>query len=207
MIDKVALNNLNDYELIELYREQNEEAKDFLYQKYYYIIDILIIKYSRVYSKLYIDSQELYSTALLGFSDALNNYRDDKNSKLSTFISLCIERRLYSLVKKYMTEKHKINSGLLSLDDSYGNSDKRLVDVISDDGKNDPLENLSDEEEFKELELKIENDLSSKEREIYHLLINGYSYKEIADTLNLSSKSVDNAIQRIKNKIKIIIDK
>lgn len=207
MIDKVALNNLNDYELIELYREQNEEAKDFLYQKYYYIIDILIIKYSRVYSKLYIDSQELYSTALLGFSDALNNYRDDKNSKLSTFISLCIERRLYSLVKKYMTEKHKINSGLLSLDDSYGNSDKRLVDVISDDGKNDPLENLSDEEEFKELELKIENDLSDKEREIYHLLINGYSYKEIADTLNLSSKSVDNAIQRIKNKIKIIIDK
>lgn len=207
MIDKVALNNLNDYELIELYREQNEEAKDFLYQKYYYIIDILIIKYSRVYSKLYIDSQELYSTALLGFSDALNNYRDDKNSKLSTFISLCIERRLYSLVKKYMTEKHKINSGLLSLDDSYGNSDKRLVDVISDDGKNDPLENLSDEEEFKELELKIENDLSDKEREIYYLLINGYSYKEIADTLNLSSKSVDNAIQRIKNKIKIIIDK
>lgn len=203
---RTNLKDINDYELIELYNQSNEEAKDFLYAKYSYIIDVLINKYSKIYYKLKIDRQELYSTALLGFTDGLNNYRDDKESSLPTFISTCIERKLYTLVRKHLTEKHKMEVGSVSLEDNYGTADKPLLETISDDGKNDPLLNLSDEEEYNELENRIECLLSQKELEVYSYLIKGYNYKEIADVLNIPSKSVDNTIQRIKVKIKNIIE-
>ena len=96
--------------------------------------------------------------------------------------------------------------GSVSLEDNYGTADKPLLETISDDGKNDPLLNLSDEEEYNELENRIECLLSQRELEVYSYLIKGYNYKEIADVLNIPSKSVDNTIQRIKVKIKNIIE-
>jgi RNA polymerase sporulation-specific sigma factor len=206
MIEKTKLEDINDYELIELYRENNEQAKDFLYTKYSYIVNVLICKYSGIYHKLKIDKQELHSTALLGFTDALNNYRDDKDSSLPTFISICIERRLYTLVKAYLTDKHKVESQIVSLSETYGTSDKPLFELLSDEGKHDPLISLSDEEEYNELEKKIGYKLSIKEKEVFDYLIKGYNYKEIASKLNLPIKSIDNTIQRIKIKIKKIIE-
>jgi len=79
----------------------SSEAKNELYKKYKYIEDILIRKYSSMASSLNIDMNELISEASFAFSDAINSYQNDKNAKLSTFISLCIDRRLQKLIKKY----------------------------------------------------------------------------------------------------------
>lgn len=203
---KVINKETNDYELIMLYNENDEVAKDLLYEKYGYIIPLVMNKYKRNYIKLKIDEQEVYSEATLGFSDALNNYKDDKNATLPTFITLCVERKLFTLARKYMTQKHKINRESLSLETSYNDSEKPLFEIISDNGKNDPLNNLEENDDFLELKRKIEKALSKSEYEVYSLMINNYNYKEIAKILNVNEKYVDNAIQRIKNKVKNIIN-
>lgn len=199
-------NEISDYELIDLYNENDEEAKNILYQRYGYIINLILNKHRNQYYKLRIDEQELYSEATLGFSDALNNYRDDKETSLPTFITLCVERKLYGLTKKYMTKKHQVDIESISLDSSLDDSDKTLLDVISDNGKNDPLNNLEENDNYNELNFKIARVLSKKEYEVYALMLKHYNYKEIAQILNINEKQVDNAIQRIKNKVKSIIN-
>lgn len=202
----VNKNDISDYELIELYNENDEEAKNILYDKYGYIINLILKKHRVQYNKLKIDEQELFSEATLGFTDALNNFRDDRETSLPTFITLCVERKLYSLTKKYMTKKHKIDMESVSLDSSLDNSEKTLLDVLSDNGKNDPLNNLEENDNYNELKFTIEKSLSKIEYEVYSLMLKNYNYKEIAAILNINEKQVDNAMQRIKSKVKCIIN-
>ena len=104
-----------------------------------------------------------------------------------------------------MTKKHQVDIESISLDSSLDDSDKTLLDVISDNGKNDPLNNLEENDNYNELNFKIARVLSKKEYEVYALMLKHYNYKEIAQILNINEKQVDNAIQRIKNKVKSII--
>ena len=93
----------------------------------------------------------------------------------------------------------------MSLDHVYEEYNIPLKEVISDNNKNDPLTNIAKDEEFDELLEIIENALSSSEYEVYKLLISGMSYNEIAETLHKNPKQIDNAIQRLKGKIKEIL--
>lgn len=88
--------------------DNSVDVKNELYEKYKYIEDILIRKYLNIANSLNIDISELISEASFAFSDAINSYQNDKNAKLSTFISLCIDRRLQKLIKKYNSEKARV---------------------------------------------------------------------------------------------------
>lgn len=200
----IDLEKTNDYELIMLYREEDEHAKNVLYLKYKFIIDILIKKYYKAISILNIDMQEVYSECAVGFSDSLRSYQDDKDSTLPTFISLCVERRLNGLVKKYGREKYKVINDAYSLDYYYDQLGRPLIDVLTDN-KNEPLGTIMEEEEYKELLMDIENSLSKKEKEVFEFMLKGFDYKQIAKILEKTSKQIDNTIQRIKTKIKIIL--
>lgn len=197
--------NFSDSELFSMICEENEDAKDVLYMKYKYIIDIVIKKYAFSAMKYGFEYKDLYQEALVGFSDAINSYKDDKNASLSTFITLCVDRRLQNTIKKAGRIKNKILLESLSLDHVYDNYEIPLRDIISDNSLNDPLVNITKDEEFDELLDTIEKSLSSSEYEVYKLLITGLSYLEIAKVLDKNPKQIDNAIQRIKNKIKVIL--
>jgi len=195
------INNTNDYELIMLYRENDENAKNILFIKYKFIIDILINKYNKYFLKLNIDFQEIYSECNVGFSNALRSYREDKDSSLATFITLCVERKIINLVKKYNREKYKILHETYSLDFIYEDSNVNLLNILSDN-ESDPLKNLAEEEEYIELLRVIKENLSKKEYEVFVLMARGLNYIEIAGILNKTSKQIDNTMQRIKKKIK-----
>jgi RNA polymerase sporulation-specific sigma factor len=77
---------------------------------------------------------------------------------------------------------------------------------LSDNKKNDPLENIVKDEKLAELVSSIKSVLSDMEYEVYSLMVNGLKYDEIATLLNKDVKQVDNTIQRVKNKIKKILD-
>lgn len=196
----------NDSHLIYLLRESSEEAKDILFEKYKYIIDIELKKYTRMARTLGYDLNELYQDALLGFSDALNSYRDDKDTALSSFITLCVSRRLQVSIKKAGRHKNKMLNESLSLEHVYESYASPLMDLLSDNSENDPLENILKEEKLQELVTAIKNSLSDSEYEVYSLMINGLKYDEIATLLNKNLKQVDNTIQRVKNKIKKILE-
>lgn len=199
--------DLNDHELISMVRESSDEAKEILFKKYLYIINIEMKKYTGMAKVLGYDYNDLYQDALLGLSDALTSYRDDKNCSLASFITLCVDRKLQVAIKKAGRIKNQLLNESLSLEHIYSSYTAPLKDLLSDNMENDPLENIVKEERKEELVKQIKNALSQNEYEVYSLMVNGLKYDEIATLLNKDLKQVDNAIQRIKNKIKKILEK
>lgn len=197
---------INDQELIIMLHESSEEAKDILFEKYKYIIDIEMRKYSSMARSLGYDYNDLYQDALVGFSDALNSYRDDKHAALASFITLCVDRKLQVSIKKAGRLKNKLLNESLSLEHIYAAYKFPLMDMLSDNKENDPLENILKEEKLQELIASIKNVLSDSEYEVFSLMINGLKYDEIATLLNKNLKQIDNTIQRVKNKIRKILD-
>ena len=197
----------NDQELITMIRESSEDAKDILFEKYKYIIDIELKKYSNIANILGYDYNDLYQDALVGFSDAIVNYRDDKEASLPSFITLCVDRKLQYAIRSINNKKTRLQSESLSLEYTYDNATQPLRETISDNSANDPLFKLMNEEEYKELNEKICKELSNTEYEVYTYMLKGLKYNEIAVLLDREPKQIDNAMQRIKNKIKKIINK
>lgn len=195
----------SDDQLVQMIYESSEEAKDIIFDKYKYIIDIEVRKYSKMADMLGYDYNDLYQDALLGFADALNSYRDDRNASLARFITVCVDRRLQLSIKKAGRIKNKLISESLSLEHVYDQVSSPLMDLLSDNSENDPLENILKEEKLQELVDSIKKELSEAEYEVYSLMISGLNYNEIAILLNKTPKQIDNTMQRIKNKIKKIL--
>lgn len=198
--------DISDSELINLANEESEEAKEILFEKYQYIINLIIKKYITASKKYNVEYNDLYQEALVGFTDAINRY-NDTSSSLPTFITLCVDRRLQVIIKKASRLKNKIMNSSLSLEHVYDNYEQPLMDLLSDENKNNPLHNLEDDENCKVLINEIEKNLSSNEKEVFYLMLKNYNYLEIAEILNKTSKQIDNCIQRIKSKSKNIINK
>ena len=179
--------------------------KQEIINKYSYIVDIIINKYRTSASYLNVDMNDLRQEALLGFSDALVNYNQDKDTSLSTFISLCVERRVGNYIRKYSTNKMKQEGNALSLDMNVGkDEDLPIQDVIGMPNSN-PETKMVDKEETERLNREIKEALSPSEYEIYELLINDFSYEDIAKITNKQPKQVYNMIYRIRSKVKDLL--
>lgn len=200
-------NNMHEYpdnELINLVSENNEEARDLLYDKYKYIVDIIYNKYRKSAYALSVDLKELRQEALVGFSDALVCYNQEKDASLSTFITLCVERKVRNFVRDADTQKNKFLKEAYSLDQPITAGDSTLQEFIGDTSK-DPQVTLEMEENLRDLKKKIDELLSPLEKEVYQLLVNEFSYDDIASILNINQKQVYNCVSRIREKIKDII--
>lgn len=194
----------NDIELVHLVSEQDEVAKDALYEKYNYIIDIIMAKYKKVFYVLNMDASEVRQDAMLAFSDALVRYSNEKDTSLATFISLVIERKIQNCVRSADTIKNKKYNERYSLDYEYEAFNKPLSEIIGD-ADADPLVKISSKEAYQELTTKIKSVLSPLEYEVYKLLVSGFTYIDIAKILEKEPKQIDNTIQRLRTKIKELI--
>ena len=197
-----AYEEYNDSELVMLIKENHEDAKEILLNKYHYIIGLILKKYNKTAALLGIEGKDLYQEALLGFTDALNRYDEEKDASLPTFITLCVERRVRIILRMHNNSKSKLLSDAISLDAETSN-----LKQIEDTKDKDPLVSITDKEEANELDKQILETLSDSEKEVYNLLVKGFNIKEITNILNKNYKQIDNTIQRIKEKIKNILDK
>ena len=194
----------NDEKLITMFSENDEDAKNILYDKYSYIISIILAKYKRTIYALGIDISEVKQEAMLAFTDALIKYSSDKSTSLPTFISLVVERKIQNCIRKAETTKNKVNTEAYSLEAEY-EAFKRPLEEILGDSSLDPLHKMENEERLEESTKKINDDLSPFEKDVYKLVINGFGYQDIAKILNKEPKQIDNTIQRIRNKIKDLL--
>ncbi|MCM1052608.1 MAG: hypothetical protein NC483_01335 [Ruminococcus sp.] len=194
----------SDEEVLSLALADSEDAKNYLYNKYRYVVIAILKKYRHITESYNIDFNELEQEAYFAFSDALRTYRQDKNTSLSTFISLCIDRRLKKVIRSNTSEKAKVLNTAISLDYDY-NNESSLKEIISDEYQNDPLNNLTNKENYDELIKKIKACLSDSEYEVFNFIINDFDYITIAELTKRNPKQIDNTIQRIKHKIKDII--
>ena len=188
-----------DNELTYYLHDNNEEAIDLIYDKYKYIIDVLLNKYKRVFYALNIDIEDVRQEANLAFSYAIYNYNQDKEASLNTFITLCVERKIRSVIKKYESIKNRVFSESISYDNTK--NDITLENILGDDTY-EPLKKIENIDTIEYIDNNVKNLLSKCELEVYNLMKDGINYKEIAIVLGKTPKQIDNTIQRIRFKLK-----
>lgn len=194
----------NDYELLYLISENNEEAKEVFYKKYKPVIELKAKKYMRLAEAKGYDYNDLVQEGMIGLSRAINDFSDQKDVQFTTFANLCIERQMLSFMRNINAGRHKILNDSLSFEstNSYGSP---LINLLDDKNVN-PETTFIESEEKDSLYSKIISILSDIEIEIFNLRTNGFSYKEISSLLNITEKSVGKHIEKIKNKISKMLD-
>lgn len=197
----------NDYELIYLIREGNEEANDILYKKYRPVIELKAKKYYRSAKNKGLDYNDLVQEGMIGLSEALRDFNNYKDVKLSTFASLCIERQISTAITKAGRKKHMVLNESISYDFVSDDNHKPLLEYLIEEKEGNPLEYFVDKEGKKETFEKIRNELTDFEYQVLELKINNFNYNEIAVILDKAPKSIDNALQRIKRKARKILNK
>ena len=103
-------------ELIQMINDNDEDVKDALYEKYSYIVEVILTKYNRSIYGLKLDYNEIRQEAFLAFTNALVNYNEEKDTSLATFISMVVERRIISCIRNNRTKKSMLAQKSLSLE-------------------------------------------------------------------------------------------
>ena len=196
---------LSDVELIMKSREGNSDVTDFLMEKYK---DLVRNKARSMYI-LGADNDDLIQEGMIGLFKAVRDYDAGRDASFYTFAELCISRQIYTAVQASRRLKHIPLNNYISL---YGNSsddpndeEKHLIDALSGEAAKSPEDLIIDRENVDSLEQRIEESLSPFEKQVLDLYITGMSYVQIARVLGKDEKSTDNALSRLKAKIKKII--
>ncbi len=199
------MNEYPDNEVVNMVCD-NEEATDLLYEKYKYIIDILLSKYRAVLKYHNLDVLEVRQDAIIAFMDAINNYNQEKNASLPTFITICVNRKIQNVIRKSSTIKETVLRESFSLDYTYGDDeDTTLADIIIEENSNPELKVIN-KENYNILVSKIDESLSPFEKEVFDLMINNFQTEEISELLNEPVKKIYNTAHRIRDKIKKLLE-
>lgn len=193
----------SDEHLVSLISENNDDAKDELYRKYSGMIHKELNQVKRSAYALGIEWQDLMQEALLGFSNAINSFRDEEDAKFSTYATLCVRRKLINYINKFTTQKNYTMKSAISLDNTLEDSDTNYMSFLQDNSGREPLNKMMIDESLKEVSNKFNNVLTDEEKTIIDYATDGKKPEEIANLTNKSVKQVYNILYRARNKIKI----
>lgn len=169
-----------------------------MFKKYMPLINSYSKKYYALCKNKGIDFNDLIQEGMVGLSYAINTFKEQRDTLFFTYASTCIERRILSCIRSTNTLKNKaLNDSL-----SFESTEDYNFDYVLKDNKVNPENVLLEFERTSELKSIIDNNLTNFEKKVLEYKISGFIYKEIADFLNTDVKSIDNAIQRIRKKLK-----
>ena len=192
--------NLTDEEiLLDIKEHNNKVALDYLINKYRNFVRAK----ARSYFLIGADREDIVQEGMIGFYKAIRDFRDDKLSSFRAFAELCVTRQIITAIKTATRQKHIPLNSYVSLNKPIydEDSDRTLLDIISGAKVSDPEELVISQEEFVDIEKKMEEILSDLEWKVLMSYLDGKSYQEIAEDLGRHVKSIDNALQRVKRKL------
>lgn len=192
----------NDYELVNLAQEYNEDALMILNQKYSSFIQKLSYKYYRVLQNKGVELSDIMQECTLAFEQAIHHFNSNEGVCFYTFATSCMKKQLITTVRKYQREKFQILNESISLDDGVSFEEETTLLNFIDNRQQNPLESMIEEEEYQLFLEKVIKNLSWLEECVLTLRIQEFNYHEIASVLDRDKKCVDNAVQRIRIKIK-----
>ena len=195
---------ISDEELIVRLRDGEAPITDFIMDKY----KNLVRSKAKAMFILGADNEDLIQEGMIGLFKAIRDYDSGRDASFYTFADLCISRQMYTAVQAAGRQKHTPLNSYVSLYSSISDNDEAeapLVDALQSAVDRSPEELFFDKENVNALEQKIDNTLSPFEKQVLDLYITGMSYVQIAKVLGKDEKSTDNALQRIKGKIKKVI--
>ncbi|WP_163539030.1 RNA polymerase sporulation sigma factor SigH [Gracilibacillus sp. YIM 98692] len=190
---------LDDNELVLLVKKGNTQALEFLIQKY----KSFVRAKAKTYFLVGADHEDITQEGMIGLYKAIRDYQTDKLSSFKAFAELCITRQIITAIKTATRQKHMPLNSYVSLDKPMydDNTDRTLLDVLEATITIDPQELIVSRERYGDMEHKLAELLSDLEKEVLLLYLDGKSYEEMSAELNRHSKSIDNALQRVKRKL------
>ena len=194
--------NTPDEELIDRLRNGEEAIMDYICEKY----KNLVRSKAKSMHILGGDNEDLIQEGMLGLFKAVRDYDCGRDASFFTFAELCVSRQLYTAVQASQRKKHVPLNTYESL---YGDVSSKqegkqgeLLELLSRKTQQSPEDLFLDKERVAYLEAAIDRELSTFEKQVLDLYLTGMSYGEIARVLGREEKSTDNALQRLKAKIR-----
>lgn len=191
-----------DEELIVRLRDGERQITDYIMDKYK---NLVRSKAGSMYI-LGADRDDLIQEGMIGLFKAIRDYDSGRDASFFTFADLCISRQMYTAVQAAGRQKHAPLNTYISLYADVGeksdSEDMELIHSLISQAEKNPEDLLIDKENVEHLEKMIERELSSFEKQVLDLYLTGMKYTQIAKVLGKDEKSTDNALQRIKAKLK-----
>jgi RNA polymerase sporulation-specific sigma factor len=188
--------NSSDEELILRYRKGESGISDYLIEKY----KELVRQKARAMFLMGGETDDLIQEGMIGLFKAVRDYQPDKEASFQTFARLCIDRQLYNAIQNSNRQKHQPLNSYVSLSQDY--ESVHLSELWTEN----PETIIINKENLKALKEAIEKGLSPMENKVLECYLSGYSYARTAKILGKTPKSIDNALQRIRTKIRSCIE-
>ncbi len=196
---RLDFENMPDEDVVQLAQEADGAALEYLLNKYKNFVRTK----ARSYFLIGADHEDIVQEGMIGLYKAIRDYRRDKLKSFRAFAELCITRQIITAIKTATRQKHIPLNNYVSLNRPIydEDSDRTLLDVITEDAPSNPEEMFIDREDLSVIEGRIGEMLSELEKEVLVRYIAGKSYVEISEEMGRHVKSIDNALQRIKRKL------
>lgn len=195
--------SIPDEELILRLRDGESEIMDYICDKYKNMVR------SKAKSMFILggDNDDLIQEGMLGLFKAVRDYDAGRDASFYTFVDLCVSRQMYTAVQASRRKKHGPLNSYISIyatasEQESGDSFPTLEEMISLDETSNPEQRMINRENLEKLEEMIENELSAFEKQVLDLYLTGMNYSQIAKVLGKDAKSTDNALQRMKSKLR-----
>lgn len=196
--------NMEELQIIQNAQEGEEEAMAYLMEKYKSMVRAL----SRPLFLMDGDKDDLLQEGMIGLFKAIRTYDAGKETSFETFANLCISRQLYSAIKLSNRQKNIPLNSYVSIDMADGEdaaNDLERILLSNRTGvswQQNPEEIVIGEENAKNTKRRLFSRLSKMETQVLNLFLKGLTYQEIAEKLGKTPKTIDNALQRIKAKLR-----
>jgi RNA polymerase sporulation-specific sigma factor len=191
---------LDDHYLVALAKEGRSHAYDAIIRRYRGFVRLKASSYFLLGG----ESEDLIQEGLLGLYKAIRDYRSDRESSFRNFAELCITRQIITAVKTATRNKHTPLNQYVSFSQTpaaAGDSETTLDDILPGPATADPASQVIASEELESLVSCLSSVLSDLESRVLSLYLDGHSYEVIAERMECDTKTVDNALQRVKRKV------
>lgn len=197
----------NDYELLDFVAENNEDAINIIHKKYEPIVINMAKEYFSSNTNLGLEINDLIQEGRLGLNNAINTYSDTKETLFFTYALTCIEKKMQTALVTAKRNKNKILNESVSIEKMTTDIQVDYLKSLSDYNTSNPENVVINKLAQNDLIEEIKDNLTALEREVFALKIRGFEYKEIASKLHKEPKQIDNALQRIRTKINVLMEK
>lgn len=188
-----------DEELIRQMRAGDKEIVDYLMVKY----KNLVRKKANAFFLIGADNDDLIQEGMIGLFKAIRDYQEEKEVSFYHFAELCISRQMYTAMEASQRKKHApLNSYVSLYEETNEEGQMPLSEVLQSLTDGNPEDLVIDRENVLAFQEKINERLSKMERQVLVLTIQGLDYQQIAEIMEKPAKSIDNALQRIKGKLR-----
>lgn len=193
---------MSDEELIDRQRRGEDAITEYICDKY----KNLVRSKAKSMFILGADNEDLIQEGMIGLFKAVRDYDSGRDASFYTFAELCISRQMYTAVQASRRKKHIPLNTYISLYEEGGRQEQDgeqvLMRILPDRSEQNPEELFLDKERMAYLEKVMEEELSFFEKQVLDLYLTGMSTSQIAKVLGRDEKSADNALQRLKGKIR-----